>query len=731
MKPIIPFLITALVYIGIISDSNAQYCTPSAANPCTSNGGNETINRFELGSIDNSSGCSPVNYEDFFSNSGTVTTLTSPGSYPVSITVAHADFMSPYSVNVWIDLDSNQSFLDAGELVFHRNQATDCGSFGCNNVVKSGTLTIPAGVTPGVKRLRVRLCYKGESSNQNVPCGMIDYGEAEDYRIIIAGSSSPEVSTGTISGAPFCAGTSVSIPFTATGTFNSGNVFTAQLSDASGSFASPTTLGTFSGTASGTISGVIPAGATTGSNYRIRVVSSSPAATGTDNGVNMTINATVTPSITVSANPSGTICTGTSVTFTAVTTGEGRTPSYQWRKNGNAAGTNQSSYSDNTFTNGDNITCELTSNAPCASPVKVTSFAVVMNVNSSVTPVINITANPGTSICMGTTVTFTTVSSGGGATPSYQWKKNGSIVGGNTDSYTDNNLSDDDNIECTMTSSAGCASPGSVSSNTIKMKVGAAATAGTISAPRDTICDGTPGSLTVTGHSGSIQWQESVSGTGNFTSISGQTSSTYIALPTQTTYYRVYAGSGICVDSSNVIKLVVSPSPVGDFTTTSAGSNGKEITFNSNGSIGATDFDWTFGDGTTSSDPNPVHIYSADDTYHVCLTVRNGSNCSFTVCKDIAVITTGTGITDFPDENNCIVFPNPFSNQLFIQFNGGGYQMESVEVYDLPGRLLLNKNYEWENRNLLRIDMNHFGSGMYLLKIKSSTDIFVKPVIKQ
>lgn len=81
------------------------------------------------------------------------------------------------------------------------------------------------------------------------------------------------------------------IGFVATGTFTSGNVFTAELSDASGSFASPTTIGTLPSTSSGslTIPVTISAGTLAGTGYRIRVNSSAPSAIGTDNGTDLVI----------------------------------------------------------------------------------------------------------------------------------------------------------------------------------------------------------------------------------------------------------------------------------------------------------------------------------------------------------------------------------------------------------------------------------------------------------
>lgn len=76
--------------------------------------------------------------------------------------------------------------------------------------------------------------------------------------------------------ASWCVNTAFNINFKAVGTFNAGNVFTAQLSNSVGSFASPTTIGSLSSTTSGIISATIPGlGQSTG--YRIRVISSNPA----------------------------------------------------------------------------------------------------------------------------------------------------------------------------------------------------------------------------------------------------------------------------------------------------------------------------------------------------------------------------------------------------------------------------------------------------------------------
>ncbi|GAA4004303.1 hypothetical protein GCM10022408_15050 [Hymenobacter fastidiosus] len=98
------------------------------------------------------------------------------------------------------------------------------------------------------------------------------------------------IQTGSLA-AGYCAGTALSVPFTATG-FTTGNVFTAQLSSATGIFGgSPVSIGTLTGTTTGTIAAIIPAGTAAGTGYRIRVVGSQPATPGADNGTNLVLTA--------------------------------------------------------------------------------------------------------------------------------------------------------------------------------------------------------------------------------------------------------------------------------------------------------------------------------------------------------------------------------------------------------------------------------------------------------
>jgi len=86
---------------------------------------------------------------------------------------------------------------------------------------------------------------------------------------------------------------------------------------------------------------------------------------------------------------------------------------------------------------------------------------------------ITITASPSNIVATGTLVTFTASPVNGGLTPVYQWQKNGSNVGTNSNTYSDATLITGDYITCTMTSNSTCVSIPTVISNTITMTVNA------------------------------------------------------------------------------------------------------------------------------------------------------------------------------------------------------------------------------------------------------------------
>lgn len=98
------------------------------------------------------------------------------------------------------------------------------------------------------------------------------------------------ITTSNITPTVYCAGSNIAIPFTISGTWQSGNVFTAQLSDENGSFANAVNIGSLTSISNGIINATLPANLPNGSGYKLRVVSSLPQIIGVASSATLTIN---------------------------------------------------------------------------------------------------------------------------------------------------------------------------------------------------------------------------------------------------------------------------------------------------------------------------------------------------------------------------------------------------------------------------------------------------------
>jgi Secretion system C-terminal sorting domain/Concanavalin A-like lectin/glucanases superfamily len=183
-----------------------------------------------------------------------------------------------------------------------------------------------------------------------------------------------------------CPGHTVPVAYVSNDTLNANNIFTVQLSDATGSFTNAVTVGSVMDNKSGVINCVIPNNTPTGNGYRMRILTSSPSNNTPglqviDNGFNISINnaAPPTPAITISASPSTHVNPGQVVVFTSTVVNAGPNPTYKWKKNGVAIpGATGPTYSTSNFVNTDIITLEVTNNAICNTATGISNQAVMV-----------------------------------------------------------------------------------------------------------------------------------------------------------------------------------------------------------------------------------------------------------------------------------------------------------------------------------------------------------------
>lgn len=217
--------------------------------------------------------------------------------------------------------------------------------------------------------------------------------------------------------------------------------------------------------------------------------------------VHVLVSGGITPSVSISAFANN-ACPGTLVTFTAAPVNGGATPVYQWQINGVNTGTNSPTFSSSTFTNGDKVSCRMTSSAPCANSASVTSNIITVAV-VSVAPVTVSIAESANNICAGTELSFTATVSDTGLGATYQWHVNGVNAGENNPVFISSALLNSDKISCTVTVTGACGTPAPVASNIITMVVNPALPASvSISVSQNNVCIGTTVTFTATAVNG-------------------------------------------------------------------------------------------------------------------------------------------------------------------------------------------------------------------------------------
>lgn len=169
------------------------------------------------------------------------------------------------------------------------------------------TINLPAFANQATLRFGFRFQNMSGASSALDPGFSID-----DISIVGSSGGGPTITTGSITGDPFCSGDSIMVPYTITGTFTGGNVFTAELSDGAGSFASPTTIGSIASISAGSVPCLIPVGTTTSTGYLVRVISSTPAVTGSSSPA-IAINALPT----ATAGNTGPYCEGNTISLSS------------------------------------------------------------------------------------------------------------------------------------------------------------------------------------------------------------------------------------------------------------------------------------------------------------------------------------------------------------------------------------------------------------------------------
>ena len=134
---------------------------------------------------------------------------------------------------------------------------------------------------------------------------------------------------------------------------------------------------------------------------------------------------------------------------------------------------------------------------------------------------------------------------------------------------------------------------------------------------------------------------------------------------------------GACVDSITK-NIEISPLPGVNFSTTDTLSCNAPYTVNFTSNCpGAVTYQWLFGDGTTSNQPNPVHTYTTAGNFTVRLICTNSYGCTNNTIKQdyIKIQLPVANISNLPQEG-CAPFEWTFSSTVNSTEPITGYQWD-------------------------------------------------------
>jgi gliding motility-associated-like protein len=542
-----------------------------------------------------------------------------------------------------------------------------------------------------------------------------------------------------------CSGSNLSVSFdTDTTTYAVNNTFTVQLSDATGSFASPVNVGNAIGIGSGTIVANIPANTPSGNGYRVRVVASNPAFISDDNGNDITISAKPIAGFTANNNCVGLVTnfqnTSTGATTYLWNSGEGDTtsiinPTHIYFRSGNYTASliafNVDGCSDTTsqlISIYDKPEADFSFVSACP------NTAVLFNNNSSVledtlsyswsfgdgnldTAInpLNIYVNAGvynvqliatsnfgcadtvaksvvvypvpvpdfnvSNVCFGTPSVFQNTSTISNGNITYLWNFGDGTTSNNPTPTKNYNAEGNYTVILTATSNNGCTTSISKQHQVFQQPVAGFEI--------DNVCLGDTAYFTNTTFGTNVTFQWSFDD-GFF---SGASNPKHV-YATEGTYNVRLISTNLsgCADTF-FRSITVYPTPVVAFT----GNNicqGETINFNNLTSIttGTLNYLWNFGDGTTSINAQPTKTYTSLGNYLVTLIANSNNGCTDTLAQSFVVFP--SSVADFTVSNVCdgdtVFFTNNSTGNISIyawSFGDGNTStdIQPAHLYNTPG----------------------------------------------
>ncbi len=149
--------------------------------------------------------------------------------------------------------------------------------------------------------------------------------------------------------------------------------------------------------------------------------------------------------------------------------------------------------------------------------------------------------------------------------------------------------------------------------------------------------------------------------------------------------------------------------------------NGLEVSFTDESAASNTYY-WDFGDSTTSTLQNPVHIYNYPDTFTVMQIVYSdcGTDTSFGTISLVGINTVHKGSFN--------VFPNPADIEIYVQFDEKQTKDFTIEIINLQGETVVSKSFRKITGKTIKIPLNNIAGGLYFMNIRTESGTYSRKI---
>ncbi len=527
-----------------------------------------------------------------------------------------------------------------------------------------------------------------------------------------------------------CSGGSLNVNYTvfpAGASFAPGNVFTVQMSNSSGSFAAPVTIGTIAATASGSVPCTLPA-VGPGTGYRIRILASNPGFVSPDDYLNIQIVSSMVASTATSNTP---VCVGGTINL--FDTAPYVVSSWSWSGPNSFSSTLQNPTIGGVILAAAGIYSVTAVHNGCPGITSTTD--VVVNNTIPPTPSVGFSA-----ACLGSTLSLT--ASPDTTAPGITWSWTGPagftstlqnpVITGVTAANAGTYYVSDNLAGCTSAQRSDVV----LVHPTIPVATTVTASPGyTPATGGDTICFGTMVNFTSSvlngGTAPAYQWYTGSS------PVVGAISSTWstATLTDGQVVYCVVNSNVVCPlpanDTSNKVKMnVIANTPL-VYISASPGLHvtpGSTVTFTSTvyGAGTGPKYQWKKNNVAVAGATNTTFVLpavNAPDT--ITLTVTSTMLCPVpdsVATSNMLIAESNVGVTSISAALSAIgLFPNPNSGTFTLRGSVQNSQDVSYEVTNLLGQVI-SKGDIAVNQNELNktIELNNIADGIYIIHLSQA-----------